>query len=199
MIFYQCSQSSYIISPISLRELTFCSPIKIVIISLTKQIQTRYNQSELFFALSSALLKPQVNGTENGLQNRLEHFQFFFRALFQSLDAFLVFDAEASELQSFRICYLRQLERIVILEIPPKKVLEKFLFSKVASCMAEASILLAYKLYYIYILFHNLIGKVLSDNITNSIHTSSSSTKISMFFLQLTMPTSQSVMHETLR
>ena len=107
--FYQCSQQSYIISPIALTQLPL-SPIKTIIIWLTRQTKTPKKVGTFLGKYpwwSPVLIKSQSMITEAGLQNWYFSWRlsFFFSenpvcgvhgiVLFWFRDAFLAFDRKA--------------------------------------------------------------------------------------------------------
>ena len=105
MRFYRCSQRSYSISPIILRQLPLRSPVKIMIIWwLTKQIKIPKKVGTFlkkYPLWSPVLLKSQSNINEAG--HRRWHFPWTFSIFLENsvcrvhgnCDAFLVFDREA--------------------------------------------------------------------------------------------------------
>ena len=106
MKFYQCCQHSYSISPITIKQLTWLSPIKTIMIWLTKQIKiTKIVETFLrklpWWCL--VFINSKGNITEAGLQHWHFSWNFFFfsenpscrahgTVFFWSWDAFLVFD-----------------------------------------------------------------------------------------------------------
>ena len=72
MIFLQCFQQSYSISPITLRELFWCSPIKTIVIWVTKQIKILKVVGTFLWKFpwwSLVFINPQGSITDAGLQH----------------------------------------------------------------------------------------------------------------------------------